>query len=135
MHCSAPLAHPAAVLHRFVAPMWQWRNSMMDGCGVKITKQPNGTFLAEEGQFVNDEWVSRGPRRCAEGGWWRGLRALYCSPAGQQMLCSAHLCSGAETSLFGADVLPKCALPITMLQRCTLSICNSPAFLSLRWAT
>ncbi|PRW33112.1 MORN repeat [Chlorella sorokiniana] len=35
----------------------QWSNSMMDGCGVKITKQPNGTFLAEEGQFVNDEWV------------------------------------------------------------------------------
>ena len=36
----------------------QWSNSMMHGCGAKITKQPNGSFLAEEGQFVNDEWVS-----------------------------------------------------------------------------
>ncbi|KAI7841170.1 hypothetical protein COHA_005136 [Chlorella ohadii] len=35
----------------------QWSDSKMDGCGVKITKQPNGTFLAEEGQFVNDDWV------------------------------------------------------------------------------
>lgn len=86
MHCSAPLAHPAAVLHRFVAPMWQWRNSMMDGCGVKITKQPNGTFLAEEGQFVNDEWVSRGPRRCAEGGWWRA-RCEHCTVHQQGSRC------------------------------------------------
>lgn len=31
---------------------------MMDGCGVRITRQPNGAFLAEEGQFVADEWVS-----------------------------------------------------------------------------
>ena len=38
----------------------QWKESMMDGCGVKITKQPNGAFLAEEGQFVRDEWVSWG---------------------------------------------------------------------------
>ncbi len=29
----------------------------MHGCGVKISKQPNGDFIAEEGQFVNDEWV------------------------------------------------------------------------------
>lgn len=36
----------------------QWRNSMMNGCGVKITKQPSGGYLAEEGKFVNDEWVS-----------------------------------------------------------------------------
>lgn len=35
----------------------QWENSMQQGCGVKITKQPNGQFLAEEGEFVNDEWV------------------------------------------------------------------------------
>jgi len=35
----------------------QWENSMHQGCGVKITKQSNGQFLAEEGQFVNDEWV------------------------------------------------------------------------------
>lgn len=109
MHCSAPSAHPAAVLHRFVAPMWQWRNSMMDGCGVKITKQPNGTFLAEEGQFVNDEWVSRGYRCCVEGGRWRALRALFCSPAGQQALCGAHLCNSAETSPFGAALLQSSA--------------------------
>lgn len=30
---------------------------MMHGCGVKISRQPNGNFLAEEGQFVNDEWA------------------------------------------------------------------------------
>lgn len=36
----------------------QWVTSMMNGCGVKITKQPSGGYLAEEGQFVNDEWVS-----------------------------------------------------------------------------
>ena len=29
----------------------------MHGCGVKIHRQPNGQFLAEEGQFLNDEWV------------------------------------------------------------------------------
>ncbi|KAL4423468.1 hypothetical protein ABPG77_005420 [Micractinium sp. CCAP 211/92] len=35
-----------------------WRSSMMDGCGVKITKQSGSTtYLAEEGEFVNDEWV------------------------------------------------------------------------------
>lgn len=40
------------------APTVQWRSSMMDGCGVKITKQPGtATYLAEEGEFVNDEWV------------------------------------------------------------------------------
>lgn len=39
--------------------MLQWRSSMMDGCGVKITKQAGSTtYLAEEGEFVNDEWVS-----------------------------------------------------------------------------
>jgi hypothetical protein len=43
-----PLTHP------------QWRDSMMEGCGVKITRQPSGAFLAEEGQFVRDEWVSGG---------------------------------------------------------------------------
>lgn len=42
---------------------------MMDGCGVKITRQPNGAFLAEEGQFVNDDWVSG--QRC-----WCGWLAL-----------------------------------------------------------
>lgn len=35
----------------------QWQNSMMHGCGVKLTKQPNGQILAEEGEFLNDEWV------------------------------------------------------------------------------
>ena len=35
----------------------QWQNSMMHGCGVKLTKQPNGQILAEEGEFVNDEWA------------------------------------------------------------------------------
>lgn len=40
----------------------QWSNSMMNGCGVKITRQPNGSYLAEEGRFVNDEWVrGQGP--------------------------------------------------------------------------
>lgn len=41
-------------------PLLQWRSSTMDGCGVKITKQSGSTtYLAEEGEFVNDEWVSR----------------------------------------------------------------------------
>ena len=72
----------------------QWRNSMMDGCGVKISKQPNGSFLAEEGQFVNDEWVRVGVGvgdACGGrlGGWvaHRGLLARQqkppdCAPAG-----------------------------------------------------
>ncbi len=54
----APFAQQAAVWSRLAAA--QWSDSKMDGCGVKITKQPNGTFLAEEGQFVNDDWVSLG---------------------------------------------------------------------------
>lgn len=35
----------------------QWENSLAHGCGVKISKQPNGHFIAEEGKFINDEWV------------------------------------------------------------------------------
>ena len=35
----------------------QWQQSMMNGCGTKISKQPNGQFLAEEGYFVDDEWA------------------------------------------------------------------------------
>lgn len=35
----------------------EWKDSMAHGCGVKISKQPNGQFIAEEGKFVNDEWV------------------------------------------------------------------------------
>ena len=38
----------------------QWQRSAMNGCGVKISKQANGQFLVEEGQFVNDEWVGEG---------------------------------------------------------------------------
>lgn len=29
----------------------------MHGCGVKITREPNGSFAAEEGLFADDEWV------------------------------------------------------------------------------
>lgn len=36
----------------------QWdEHSKMHGCGSKITRQPNGSFIAEEGQFVKDEWA------------------------------------------------------------------------------
>lgn len=31
----------------------------MHGCGTKISKQPNGSFLAEEGEFINDDWVGQ----------------------------------------------------------------------------
>lgn len=34
----------------------EWKESMMHGCGVKVVKQANGTMLAEEGEFVDDEW-------------------------------------------------------------------------------
>ncbi|KAI8109468.1 hypothetical protein M9434_000750 [Picochlorum sp. BPE23] len=34
----------------------EWKESMMHGCGVKVVKQANGTTLAEEGEFVEDEW-------------------------------------------------------------------------------
>lgn len=30
---------------------------MMHGCGVKISKQPGGKFIAEEGEFSNDDWL------------------------------------------------------------------------------
>lgn len=34
----------------------QWRHGLMNGCGVKLSKQPNGRFISEEGEFVEDEW-------------------------------------------------------------------------------
>lgn len=54
----------------------QWRGSMMDGCGVRITRQPNGSFLAEEGQFVGDDWVSFSGGVAAGGGGGRGGAGL-----------------------------------------------------------
>lgn len=35
----------------------QWSGSVMHGCGSKLTRQPNGTLIPEEGEFANDEWV------------------------------------------------------------------------------
>ena len=42
----------------------EWHKSMLE-CGVKITKMPDNSYLAEEGRFFKDEWVSG----CGWGGW------------------------------------------------------------------
>lgn len=34
----------------------EWKDSKMHGCGVKLVKQRNGKVVAEEGEFVEDEW-------------------------------------------------------------------------------
>lgn len=34
----------------------EWKESSMHGCGVKVVRQGNGKALAEEGEFVDDEW-------------------------------------------------------------------------------
>lgn len=34
----------------------RWKNGLMHGCGVKLSKQPNGRFISEEGEFIEDEW-------------------------------------------------------------------------------
>ena len=35
----------------------EWRASKANGCGVRLTKQKNGKVVAEEGEFVDDEWL------------------------------------------------------------------------------
>jgi hypothetical protein len=35
----------------------QWKENAAEGCGVKISKQPDGRYIAEEGHFVHDEWI------------------------------------------------------------------------------
>lgn len=35
----------------------QWKENAAEGCGVKISKQPDGRYIAEEGRFVQDEWI------------------------------------------------------------------------------
>lgn len=34
----------------------EWKESAMHGCGVKLVRQGNGKAVAEEGEFVDDEW-------------------------------------------------------------------------------
>jgi len=34
----------------------EWKESAMHGCGVKVVRQGNGKGIAEEGEFVDDEW-------------------------------------------------------------------------------
>ncbi len=85
-------------------PLLQWRSSMMDGCGVKITKQSGSTtYLAEEGEFVNDEWVSRcscslPALRCCRLSPLFGAREMACVPA---WACSegAQVCTGLPPRL------------------------------------
>ena len=59
---------------------------------MKITKQPNGTFLAEEGQFVNDEWVScKGPA-CGSRGRTAGQLMSCCTRAEAAVHVSLSSC-------------------------------------------
>lgn len=34
----------------------EWKESRMHGCGVKMVRQGHGNVMAEEGEFVEDEW-------------------------------------------------------------------------------
>ena len=43
----------------------QWHNSTITGCGVKLTKQLNGSFITEEGRFDDDEWMGEDVKGCS----------------------------------------------------------------------
>jgi len=95
LHCSCPAPGPSTHRSLYLLIKLQWKNSMMDGCGVKITKQPNGSYLAEEGQFVNDEWVSGrvGEWRSAVERCREGLEATRLAVAGVPCsTCASHSC-------------------------------------------
>lgn len=32
---------------------------MMNGCGVKLVKQPSGKMIVEEGEFMEDDWIGQ----------------------------------------------------------------------------
>lgn len=35
----------------------EWRDSRANGCGVRLTRNKNGKVTAEEGEFLDDEWL------------------------------------------------------------------------------
>jgi hypothetical protein len=86
----------------------QWENSMQSGCGVKITKQPNGNFLAEEGEFVNDEWVGT-VMGCSVA---EARRAAAQADTAAQMAAVFELSQPAVVASANAKEQPKGSLPI-----------------------
>jgi MORN repeat len=86
----------------------QWENSMQQGCGVKITKQPNGQFLAEEGEFVNDEWVGS-VMGCSVA---ESRRAAAQADTAAQMAAVFELSQPAAAAVANAQPQPQGSLPI-----------------------
>ncbi len=35
----------------------EWEANTRSGCGVELTRNPDGSFIAKEGQFMNDTFI------------------------------------------------------------------------------